>query len=445
MKTQTWRRVGIVLALIGLLLTGWSTQTGAEEKTVAAVALADLEKVCPGVDIDLKYATDENFTHHVVYPMERAFLVEPAARALASVQADLASDGFGLRVLDAYRPLAVQREFWRLLPDSRYVANPKTGSRHNRGASVDVTLVDSRGSECEMPTAFDDFSERAGAFYPEVSDAARRHRRILQKAMTRQGFRVLETEWWHFDYSGWKDHPLLDVALNQVTGTGVMASGGKIMTDWRLNEAALQPFFASLEKKNVGQVMLVLAANASDTEGMVQFFEKKDDGWVRTMTTCPASIGRNGVATPGSKREGDGMSPHGFYPIGIAFGYEAATPTRMPYVQMTAEDIWVDDPASPDYNHLVKRSATRATSFEEMRRKDDLYKFGLLVEYNTSPVVAGRGSAIFIHIWSGRGKSTSGCVAFPEERMKKILAWLDPAKKPHIAIGTRATLFPTGR
>ncbi len=438
------------LSLLALLLFGWLSVdvVVARQATLSGSsteALVNLESLIPGIDLDLRYATTDNFTGQVVYPVERAFLVEPAARALALVQADLKKEGYGLRVYDAYRPLAVQREFWKIMPDPKYVADPKTGSRHNRGASVDVTLIDARGNECEMPTLFDDFSEKAGAFAPSESVQARLNRHRLQKAMTRHGFRILKSEWWHFDFGEWKEHPILDLGLDELAAQAMTAPGGLAMREWRISDASLQAFLKECDDKGIGQLMLVVAEEASSPVAMVQFFEKKNECWVRALTSRRACIGRKGVANPGEKREGDGKSPGGIFKIGRAFGYAASTTTKMPYLALAEDDVWVDDPKAPDYNLLVKRSATKANSYETMRRKDDLYKYGFVVEYNTEPIVPGHGSAIFIHIQSGIGKPTAGCIAFGEDRLQRLFTWLDPSKNPHVAIGTFDTLFSAKR
>jgi len=99
------------------------------------------------------------------------------------------------------------------------------------------------------------------------------------------------------------------------------------------------------------------------------------------------------------------------------------------------EDLWVDDPASPDYNRWVVRGETAALSFERLRRDDDLYQYGIVIAYNTDPVVAGRGSAIFLHLWAGPDSPTAGCVAVTKADLLKILSWLDPAANPMILLG----------
>jgi D-alanyl-D-alanine dipeptidase len=149
----------------------------------------------------------------VLYPANRVLLREHVARRLSRVQDALAERGLGLKILDGYRPLSVQRLMWQVMPDDRYVADPAKGSRHNRGAAVDVTLVDSFGRELSMPCPYDEFSERAHRGYAGSSLAARCHRALLAEAMGGQGFTGLPTEWWHFDAPGWQDCPILDEPL----------------------------------------------------------------------------------------------------------------------------------------------------------------------------------------------------------------------------------------
>jgi len=175
-------------------------------------SLVELTSVAPGIRLDLRYATTDNFTHHAVYPHARCLLRSSVAERLARVQATLAKEGLGLKVFDCYRPLSVQRQLWALVPDPRYVANPKNGSRHNRGAAVDLTIVDKDGHALPMPTAFDDFTEKAHRDAP-APEPQRRNRERLERAMTAEGFVGLPTEWWHFDAPDWRDYPLSDDPL----------------------------------------------------------------------------------------------------------------------------------------------------------------------------------------------------------------------------------------
>jgi len=168
----------------------------------------------------------------------------------------------------------------------------------------------------------------------------------------------------------------------------------------------------------------------------VYALEKRDATWRPAFGPIDAVIGRNGFAPAGEKREGDGRTPSGIFPLKLVFGYEEKSRTRMPYRQARDEDLWVDDPESPDYNRWVAKGGTTAASFEKLRRDDDLYRYAIVIGYNTDPVVKGHGSAIFFHVWRGRGSSTAGCVAVAEEDLLKILAWLEPDAKPVIVMGT---------
>jgi D-alanyl-D-alanine dipeptidase len=176
--------------------------------------LVDLAQVDPRIILDLRYATPNNFLGRRLYPVARCLLRESVAHRLRRVQNDLEARGLGLKVLDGYRPLFVQKKMWQVMPDPRYVADPARGSRHNRGAAVDVTLVDSEGNELPMPSDFDEFSERAHRDYVGGTEEQRRNRRLLQDAMERQGFSGLDSEWWHFDAPGWESYPVVDHPLD---------------------------------------------------------------------------------------------------------------------------------------------------------------------------------------------------------------------------------------
>lgn len=181
-----------------------------------ATALVELDRYVPDVVLDIRYATADNFTGKVVYPDTRCFLAEDAARALRGVQATLRGQGYRLKVFDGYRPLSVQRIFWDILPDPRFVADPRTGSKHNRGYAVDVSLVTLEGKAVAMPTDYDDFSECARSDYLGLSKACIQHRAVLRRAMERHGFESFPTEWWHFDFKGWQDKPVLDIPFDSI-------------------------------------------------------------------------------------------------------------------------------------------------------------------------------------------------------------------------------------
>lgn len=163
-------------------------------------AMVDLARFAPGLRLDLAYARADNVTGRRLYDEPRAFLRLPAARALRAAQRELAARGLGLLVWDAYRPYSATLALWEAVGDSRYAAPPGSGSVHNRGCAVDVTLVDAGGDELRMPTAYDEFSERAHADYQDLPGPVRRRRALLRAVMERHGFTALSTEWWHFEY-----------------------------------------------------------------------------------------------------------------------------------------------------------------------------------------------------------------------------------------------------
>lgn len=197
----------------------------------------------------------------------------------------------------------------------------------------------------------------------------------------------------------------------------------------------------SPEKKTgeSSQILLVRNINPASIDVRISPWELKNGRWQCPFAPMDGVIGRNGFAPPGEKREGDGRTPAGIFPLGTVFGYEPSLPTRMPYRQATVDDLWIDDVHADDYNRWVRRGTTKASSFERMRRADDLYKYGIIVEYNTNPVIKGYGSAIFFHLWRGKGISTAGCIALSEEDLIRILKWLDPAARPLVVMGTKAT------
>lgn len=179
--------------------------------------LVDLEEFIPSIVMDIKYATTDNFTDRQLYPYSKAYLRFPAAEALRNVQEELEPIGLGLKVWDAYRPYAATKLMWEYVQDSHYVANPRSGSRHNRGCAVDVTLINlETGKELPMPTAYDDFSERAHLDYDDFKDEILNNRAFLLDIMQRNGFDPLPSEWWHFDYRDWRDYELMDIAFDEL-------------------------------------------------------------------------------------------------------------------------------------------------------------------------------------------------------------------------------------
>lgn len=180
--------------------------------------LLDVRAFIPDLVLDLRYATADNFLGEAVYPPDaRCFLRRAVAERLARVADRLrAEDGTRLRVFDCYRPLSVQRKMWAIFPRPGYVASPKVGSVHNRGAAVDLTLAAPDGTALPMPTDFDTFDERAWHAYGGGSEAQRRNRDRLRAAMRAEGFRTIRKEWWHYEAPDRNAYPVLDRSFEEL-------------------------------------------------------------------------------------------------------------------------------------------------------------------------------------------------------------------------------------
>ena len=174
--------------------------------------VVDATEVVKDLVVDMKYATPDNFLKQKVYPDgARCMLLPEAAERLAKAADTLRGQGYRLKVYDCYRPIAVQWQMWKLFPRPGYVADPRKGGNHNRGAAVDLTLVTAEGREVEMPTPFDTFSRAAHQGYPGGSARSRANRERLRNAMEAAGFKPNRMEWWHFDLPGATKLPVLDV------------------------------------------------------------------------------------------------------------------------------------------------------------------------------------------------------------------------------------------
>lgn len=193
-------------------------------------------------------------------------------------------------------------------------------------------------------------------------------------------------------------------------------------------------------KQESSQILLVMNDDPASSLAKIYPLERRKAEWTLVLKPVEATIGRNGIALPGEKAEGDDKTPSGIYPLELTFGYATEIHTKMNYRQATEGDIWVDDLNSVDYNKWVRKGETKAESYEEMRRTDALYKYGIVVGYNTNPVVKGKGSAIFFHVRAGDRTPTSGCVAMSEEDIVAILGWLEPSQRPLAVMGTKGTL-----
>ncbi len=181
--------------------------------------LVELTTLDPTIKLEIRYATTNNFLGTRFYDEARAFLQRPAAAAVVRANKNLRQLGYGLLIHDAYRPWYVTKMFWDATPlDKRWlVANPAEGSKHNRGAAVDLTLFDlTTGQPVEMPSTYDESTGRSFADYPGGTSLQRWHRALLRNAMVAEGFVLNPSEWWHFDYTSWRDYPLGNVAFDRI-------------------------------------------------------------------------------------------------------------------------------------------------------------------------------------------------------------------------------------
>jgi zinc D-Ala-D-Ala dipeptidase len=181
--------------------------------------LVELVRLEPTLKLDIRYATPDNLAHRAVYSLARAFLQRPAAEALVRAHRTLKTEGYGLLIFDGYRPWSVTKLFWDVTPPAgrAFVADPKKGSKHNRGCAVDLSLFDLKtGLEVEMPSPYDDMSERAHPDYAGGTAEQRRRRDQLRRAMEAEGFTVEPNEWWHFNYKDWPHYPILDIPFERL-------------------------------------------------------------------------------------------------------------------------------------------------------------------------------------------------------------------------------------
>jgi zinc D-Ala-D-Ala dipeptidase len=179
--------------------------------------LVNLFEFIPGLVLDIRYATTNNFTGEKMYNLARAYARRPVAEALKRVQAELKPHGLGIKIFDAYRPYRVTVKFYEVYKDTTYVASPYKGSRHNRGCALDLTLIDLRtGNELKMPTGYDSFKKEAWPSTPVKDPEIRKNREALIKVMEKHGFKVNGSEWWHYDFQGWSKYEILDIDFEEL-------------------------------------------------------------------------------------------------------------------------------------------------------------------------------------------------------------------------------------
>jgi D-alanyl-D-alanine dipeptidase len=179
--------------------------------------LIDLEQYIPGIVLDIRYATTNNFTGEKIYNLAKAYARKPVADAVKRAQAELQKQGLGIKIFDAYRPYKATVKFYEVYKDTTYVASSYRGSRHNRGCAIDMTIINLKtGEELKMPTGYDSFQKEAWPKTPIKDPEARKNRALIIQVMEKQGFKVNSSEWWHFDFIGWRNYEVLDIDFEEL-------------------------------------------------------------------------------------------------------------------------------------------------------------------------------------------------------------------------------------
>lgn len=179
--------------------------------------LIEIKKAIPNIKLDIRYATKNNFMNQVMYKEARAFARKPVVAQLKRIQSALNKKGYGLKIFDAYRPYTITLAFYQKAKDKNFVANPKKGSKHNRGCAIDLTLINLKtGKELQMPTPYDSFAPQASPSYSALPALVIKNRTLLISTMQAYGFRVIKNEWWHFDFIGWKKYALMDIPFEKL-------------------------------------------------------------------------------------------------------------------------------------------------------------------------------------------------------------------------------------
>jgi D-alanyl-D-alanine dipeptidase len=212
-------RIKPQLPMDDLRVTAAKAKPPRESGALAKSDLVEIQALDSTIRLDIRYATENNFMGAVFYREARAFLQRPAAEALVRASFWLRQFGYGLLVYDGYRPWFVTKMFWDATPTFQrdFVADPSKGSRHNRGCAVDIGLYDLQtGAPAPMVSAYDEFSVRAYPDYPGGTSLERWNRELLRTAMEREGFRVYDYEWWHFDFTGWQHYPIMNTTFDQI-------------------------------------------------------------------------------------------------------------------------------------------------------------------------------------------------------------------------------------
>lgn len=182
------KKITFILLLVGLTANSQNTN------------FVNLKSLSQEFVFDMKYATDDNFLKQKVYDCAECYLRKATAQALVKANEEFRALGYRIKIFDCYRPLSVQKKMWNILPGTHYVANPAKGSKHNRGAAIDLTLVDADGNELDMGTPFDFFGQKAHHTYTKLPENVLKNRNLLKTILNKHNFKSIYSEWWHYEY-----------------------------------------------------------------------------------------------------------------------------------------------------------------------------------------------------------------------------------------------------
>lgn len=192
-----------------------NNRASVKENIYEIKGLVELQKLDDSFVIDLRYATENNFTGKIIYSKAVCLINKNTAKKLIAANNEFKEMGYRIKVFDAYRPFSAQKILWEAADDKSFVANPNKGSIHNRGAAVDVTLVDKDGKEVDMPSGYDEFTDRARINYTGCTELQKENRELLARVMVKHGFKRISNEWWHFDDTNAQNYPILDVSFEE--------------------------------------------------------------------------------------------------------------------------------------------------------------------------------------------------------------------------------------
>ncbi|MDR0564711.1 MAG: L,D-transpeptidase family protein [Azoarcus sp.] len=424
------RAIAVALWVWGGTVAAFAQTTSAPYPPLGFVFVQD---IIPDITLDIRYAGSHNFAGTQIdgYDAPLAILRAEAAAALKAVNASLRKKELGLKIFDAYRPEQAVQHFVRWaenLSDTRmksqfypevdksmlfqegYIARR---SGHSRGNTVDLTLISLKtGQELDMGSPFDFFGKISHHGAEGITPAQAANRATLREAMEAHGFKRIKEEWWHYTL---KEEPAPAFANFPIQ-----------------NPAPASPAVQStLEKAAQGAARVILVTDGLGTDSknnraVLSAWSKNEGIWTHRFSTA-GWLGKTGFRQ--NKREGDGATPTGIFTFGRAFGNAENPGTPLPYTKVSKNDVWVDDPQSKFYNQWAHSDAPDAdwSSAERLSDYAKQYEYAVSVNYNTAPILPGKGSAIFLHVATGR--PTAGCIAVPRAAMIFFLGFIEKDTK----------------